>query len=269
MFPEERLTRVLLGPLSLGALHRLLEERIGLELTRPELVRIQGASAGNPFLALELGRELVRTNTRPEAGRALPVPESLHELLDGRLARLPTETGDVVLFAAALARPTVELVTRLPTETGLGSSRPLIPLLGKGVVALDDSQIRFAHPLLASICYEQAPVWKRRAIHQTLAGAVSDVEERARHRALAAEGPDAAVAAELDAAAQQAAARGATVAAAELAELAAELDCERPGARPAAAPAGGSLLPRGRRRRARSHNAGAAARADPLRRRAR
>jgi DNA-binding CsgD family transcriptional regulator len=227
VFPEERLTRVLLGPLSLGALHRLLEERIGLEMTRPELVRIQAASAGNPFLALELGRELIRTNTRPEAGRALPVPESLHDLLDGRLARLPTETGDVVLFAAALARPTVELVAAAHGDRA-GVIEALDTAAREGVVALDDSQIRFAHPLLASICYEQAPVWKRRAIHQTLAGAVSDVEERARHRALAAEGPDAAVAAELDAAAQQAAARGATVAAAELAELAAELTANDP-----------------------------------------
>ena len=64
-FPEERLTRISLGPLSLGELHRLLEERLGLELTRPELIRVQEASAGNPFFALELGRELVRTNTRP------------------------------------------------------------------------------------------------------------------------------------------------------------------------------------------------------------
>ena len=103
-FPNDRLTHLVLGPLSLGALHHLLKDRAGLDLTRPELTRVQDASAGNPFFALELGRELVRTGTRPEAGRALRVPESLHELLDGRLARLPTETGDVVLFAAALAR---------------------------------------------------------------------------------------------------------------------------------------------------------------------
>ena len=56
-----------LGPLSLGAVHDLLKERLGLELTRPELVRVQEATAGNPFFALELGRELVRTNTRPDA----------------------------------------------------------------------------------------------------------------------------------------------------------------------------------------------------------
>jgi predicted ATPase len=83
--------------------HRLLVDRLGLELTRPELGRVQEATAGNPFFALELGRELVRTNTRPAPGQPLRVPESLHDLLGGRLARLPGETVDVLLLVAALA----------------------------------------------------------------------------------------------------------------------------------------------------------------------
>ena len=51
---------------------------------------------------------------------------------------------------------------------------------------------------------------------------VGDPEERARHLALASQGPDPSVAAELDAAAAHAEARGATVAAADLARLAVE-----------------------------------------------
>jgi len=226
-FAAERLEQLALGPLSLGGVHGLLKERLGLELTRPELVRVHEASAGNPFFALELGRELVRTNARPVAGRALPVPESLHELLDGRLARLPTETGDVVLFAAALARPTVELVTAAHGDRG-GVLEALDTAAREGVVELDDSRLRFAHPLLASICYEQAQLWKRRAVHRTLAAVVTDLEERARHLALASDGPDAIVASYLEAAAEQAAGRGATTAAAELFELAAGLTSDEP-----------------------------------------
>jgi DNA-binding CsgD family transcriptional regulator len=226
-FPDTRLLRLSLGPLSAGALHRLLEERLALELTRPELARIREASAGNPFFALELGRELVRTNTRPAPGQTLPVPESLRELLGGRLSRLPGETLDVLLQVAALARPTIEVVAAAhgDRERVLGG---LEAAVREGVVELDDSRVRFAHPLLASICYEQAPLWKRRAVHRALAAAVSDVEERARHLALAADGPDTVAASYLDAAAEHAAARGATAAAAELSELAAELTPDDP-----------------------------------------
>jgi len=226
-FPEERLERISVGPLSAGVLHTLLDVRLGLELTRPELARMQEATAGNPFFALELGRELVRTNTRPAAGQPLRVPDSLRDLLGGRLDRLPAYTGDVLIQVAALARPTVDLVSAAHGDR----ERVLAALeaaASEGVVELDDSRIRFAHPLLASICYEQAPVWKRRAVHQALADAVTDLEERARHLALATDHPDAAIAAELDAAAELAAARGATAPAADLYELAAELTPDDP-----------------------------------------
>jgi DNA-binding CsgD family transcriptional regulator len=95
--------------------------------------------------------------------------------------------------------------------------------LREDVLTADNSLVRFSHPLLASICYERAPIWRRRAAHRALAAVVVDVEERARHLALAADRADAAVASELDRAAERAAARGATPAAAELSELAAEL----------------------------------------------
>jgi predicted ATPase len=184
-FPEERLVQLTLGPLSLGAVHNLLKERLGLELSRPELSRLHESTAGNPFFTLELGRELVRTGTRPAPGQALHVPESLRDLLGGRLARLPGETLDVLLQVAALARPTVELVGAAHG----GRDRVLRALeaaVREVVVELDNSLIRFAHPLLASICYEEAPAWKRRAVHRTLAETVTDVEERARHLALGA-----------------------------------------------------------------------------------
>jgi hypothetical protein len=98
----------------------------------------------------------------------------------------------------------------------------------ESVVELDEAAVRFTHPLLGSICYERAPLWKRRAVHAALAGAVPDVEERARHMALAATGPDPVAASYLETASDQAAARGAPGAAAELAELAAGLTADDP-----------------------------------------
>jgi hypothetical protein len=208
-------------------LHHLLGERLGLELSRPELARVQEASGGNPYFALDLGRELVRTQTRPSAGLNLRVPDSLRELLGGRLAELPAETADVLLEISALPRPTVELVAAAHGDDD--SVREAISVAGaEDILVLEDSRVRFAHPLLASICYEGAPIWRRRAVHRALAAVVEDLEERARHLALAAEGPEAGVASEVDAAAEQAAARGATAAAAELLELAAQLTPDDP-----------------------------------------
>jgi DNA-binding CsgD family transcriptional regulator len=227
-FTGERLDRLWLAPLSLGALHHLLKGRVAIELTRPELARLQETSGGNPFFAIELGRELVRTRASTSAGQTLHVPQNLRELLGGRLARLPADTFDLLLSAAALAQPTVDLISATrgqPERVAEG----LEIAVGEGVIWLDGSRVRFANPLLSSICYEQAPESKRRAVHRTLAEAVTDVEEQARHLALAAEGPDAGVAARLDEAADHAAARGATAAAAELSELAAELTPNEPG----------------------------------------
>ena len=64
---------------------------------------------------------------------------------------------------------------------------------------------------------------ERRSLHGRLATLTIDPEERARHLALAADGPDAEVAAALEGAARHARARGAPDAAAELAELACEM----------------------------------------------
>jgi len=222
MLPEGQLEHRPLGPLTTAGVHHLLKDRLRLELTRPELARLHASTAGNPFFALELGRELLHTGTRPTAGRVPRVPKSLGDILAGRLARLPAETLDVLVHVAALARPTPEQVA-----ASYGNrDRVLASLevaLGEGVVELDDTRLRFVHPLLASVCYERTPVWKRRAAHRALASVVADAEERARHLALAADGADPDAAGQVESAAELAAARGATTAAAELSELAAEL----------------------------------------------
>jgi DNA-binding CsgD family transcriptional regulator len=221
VFAAERLVRRRLGPLSLAGLHHLLRDRLGLELARPELVRLREVTGGNPLYALELGRELLRTGRRPAAGGMLPVPESLSALLGARLARLP-EAGDALLLAAALARPSVEVIVAAQGERA-PALQALEAALREGVIEVEDSRVRFAHPLLASVCYQQAPIWRRRAAHRALAAVVGESEERAHHLALAADGPDAAIAAAVEGAAEAAAGRGATPAAAELCELAAEL----------------------------------------------
>jgi len=220
-FREGRLSQLSLRGLSLAGLHRLLPERLGLQLTRPELVRVGDATAGNPFFALELGRELVRTGARPHPRQPLPVPDRLSSLIRRRLGRLPAPTRAVLLAVAALARPTVDAVAA-PQRDQQSVFEALQLAVREGVIELDDTRVRFTHPLLASACYQQAPLWRRREVHRVLAGVVGEDEERVRHLALAATGPDSDLAADLEAAAVAASTRGSS-AAAELLDLAAEL----------------------------------------------
>ncbi len=208
----ERGRRVALGPLSLGALHRLLHERLEVALPRPLLRRIHELSGGNPFFALELAQAR-------EVDARHRLPATLGTLVRDRLATLPAATQRALAVAAALAQPTVELVDGVAG----GAAEALSAAERAQVIEIGDGRIHFSHPLLASGAYLGVEVSERRAIHARLAELLHDPEEGARHLALAATGPDARVATALDAAAELARRRGAPATAAELGERAAQL----------------------------------------------
>ncbi len=216
---EGRVERITIGPLSVGALHELLQRRLGANLLRPTLLRVHQASGGNAFFALEIGRELVRQGVHTLYEDPLPVPADLRELLGERLARLPTRVRRLLLHAAAVSRPTIgvlELVARDRSRVDSDLRRAAEAV----VIELEGEWVRFTHPLLASVTYQEATAGERRTVHRDLAKVVVDPEERARHLALAAERPDPRIAAALDDAAHKAHGRGAPEAAAELTELA-------------------------------------------------
>jgi DNA-binding CsgD family transcriptional regulator len=205
--------RVVAGPLSLGALRQLLQDRLEGTFPRPILRRIHERSGGNPFFALELGRALTARGKRLSPQEELPVPDDLERLLAERLNLLPPETKEPLAAVAALGEPTRELTDEPALE----------PAFAAGVLVLDRDRIRFAHPLLAAAAYCALSPICRRALHRRLAQLVADDEERARHLALGAEGPDPALAAVLDEAALRARVRGAPGAAADLAHWALRL----------------------------------------------
>jgi DNA-binding CsgD family transcriptional regulator len=207
--------RLVVGPLSLGALHELLRRRVSARLTRPTLVRVHETSGGNPFFALELARALEGQELRP--GEPLSVPATLAELTAARFERLDRDARDVLLFVAALAHSTVEIVT---AAAGGRAARALEAAAAAGLIEKDGSRVRFTHPLLASAHYGSASVDERARVHRRLAEVVTGAEERGRHLGATATSPDPAVAAALDEAAEAARARGVPTSAAELAERA-------------------------------------------------
>jgi DNA-binding NarL/FixJ family response regulator len=210
--------RVPVAPLSVGAIHRLLWGRLGLALPRPTLIRVHRTTGGNAFFALELGRALADGSIRADSVD-VALPESLRAVVAQRLSALPERVRETLVAVAALGSPTVTVMEPL----GGTVVDDIDFATRQRVLDLDGDRIRFAHPLLAPACYEAMPLHKRRRVHERLAGLDVDPEERARHLAIAAAGPNEEVAFALEAAAEHAGARGARQAAADLAERAVAL----------------------------------------------
>ncbi len=208
-FPDDRLDRVLVEPLSLGALRRLLARRLDLRLPGHLLERVHRATLGNPLFAVELGRTLVGRDLEALDGE-LPLPENVDEMLGLRVADLDTRVQRVLL---ALALDADIRVTQL-REAGAVA---VADATEAGVVVVDGDRVRPAHPLLAAAARRRASAAEQRELHAGLAEVVGDEQRRALHLALATLEPDEELAARLSAAAATASAHGATRLAVELA----------------------------------------------------
>ena len=166
-FPASRLEQISLGPLSVGAVHTLLEERLGLELTRPG----SSVSGKRPGAMRSSRSSSVANSSAPVRGplpaRRCASPRACRSCSASVwVGSQPTPAMSCSRFSA---RPSDD---RGRHESARNEARVLEALeaaVREGVVEFDGSNVRFAHPLISSICYEQAPVWKRRAVHRALA----------------------------------------------------------------------------------------------------
>ena len=199
-----------LGPLSLGALGRLVRRQTGLRLRRPELLRLEALSGGNPFFAVELAPTLTGASTEWR-----PLPTSLSAAIQGRLDQLGEDTRDALLVAAISTSPTlaeIEQVTGEPDAWVI-----LEPARHAGVVTSDRDGVGFAHPLFAAAAIERVSPKRRAEVHRLLAALADSPERRALHLAASTEDADEGVAGEIEAGARGAMLRGAPEVGAELA----------------------------------------------------
>jgi DNA-binding CsgD family transcriptional regulator len=210
----ERIRRLPVGPLSAGALHRLLRDRLARTFARQTLLRIHERSGGNPFFALELARA-VGPDVDPL--EPLPVPETLEELVRARIAVLPAPTREALGLVSAWGTTSESLLVRAGMAAGA-----LDAAAAAHVIERENGTIRFTHPLLSSVLYGDLGV-ERGSVHARIAVIVDDPVSQARHLALSRDEPDEEIAAVLDDAARLAAERGGSAVAAELAEQALRL----------------------------------------------
>jgi DNA-binding CsgD family transcriptional regulator len=216
--------RVQVGALTLGAVRRMLRDRLGLAVSRPLLRRVVEVTQGNPLFALEIGRSLLEQEAQDDAAD-VPLPESVEELVGDRVAEL-APGARTVLLATALSED-----LRASMLSAVAGPDAVEDALQAGVLVLDGERVRAAHPLLAAVASKRSGVRERRELHRALAGVVDDGPLRALHLALASTGANEDLAGKLAAGAREASARGARQQAVELARHALRLTAADSGTR--------------------------------------
>ncbi|MDN3293360.1 LuxR family transcriptional regulator [Streptomyces ficellus] len=203
---------VRLGPLTEQAAGALLDELTGAAadpLVREELLY---EAEGNPALLTALVDRL----SGPQLSGHAPLPRPLADgpalmrVVGGRLAELPPATRELLLLVAAAheqhgdgSGADAALVLRAARAAGLDPAA-LDAAEAAGVVRDAGNRIRFDDPLMRRAVHRGAPLSRRRAAHTLLAAALDGERHRLAHlshRALACDGPDTRLAAELAAAA--------------------------------------------------------------------
>jgi DNA-binding CsgD family transcriptional regulator len=214
----ERIHRIHLEPLGPNELRQILRSRLDVRFPKWVLDQIHDASGGNPLVALELARALARRGIDGGPGQALEVPQRLAELVNERLGSLSLPVRRMLMLVAASPRPTLPDISRALGDPP--SFHADVDAAGRAdVIEVIRDRMRFTNPLFGTVIYSDSSSGERRQAHRLLADVASDPEERARHLALAADGPDEQVAQVLEDAAQRARSHGAPEAAAQLAEL--------------------------------------------------
>jgi hypothetical protein len=145
-----------------------------------------------------------------------------------RLDALPDGARLLLVLAAADPSGDPSLVQRAAGRLGLPVAEAAGLAAGAGLAEFG-GRVRFRHPLVRSVAYRSASFAERQRVHQALAAATdpeADPDRRAWHRAQAADGPDEAVAAELERSADRAQTRGGIAAAAAFLERAVQLTAD-------------------------------------------
>ncbi|MCO8275469.1 AAA family ATPase [Actinoplanes sp. TRM 88003] len=210
------LAEVTVEPLSDEAAGHLVDTRFPT-LTGRLRHRLLDLAQGNPLALVELPGSLTDSAHPLDV---VPLSDRLQTIFAARLADLPEATRLLLLLA------TFEGSGDVRTLRGMTDLAHLAPADRAQLVRVDDTsgRIVFRHPLIQSAIVAMSTYAERRQAHQAIAAALpGDPERRAWHLAAASAGPDEAVAAQLEEAAQVVLRRGDALAAIASLVRAAEL----------------------------------------------
>ncbi|MGY1664294.1 AAA family ATPase [Geodermatophilus sp. SYSU D00696] len=185
------------GALPAEEARTLLAGRVAPAVAR----RLADRVGGIPLALLEVAAALSpaqRAGTEPLPAD-LPTGPALAGAFDPELAALPPGAREAVLLLAAAYDGNAATVAAALARTGTDPAAALDAAEQRGVVVRTGDALDFRHPLLRSLVWRRASPADRRRAHHLLAETARSGDDVARtwHRALAAAGPDEALAGEL------------------------------------------------------------------------
>ena len=209
-FSDAGLPTLHLEPLSAAAAAALLESRDpGFPSVARE--RLLAEAAGNPLALVELPIAYRQLGTGTVPPQWLPLTTRLERAFAARAAELPAPTRTALLVAAVNDSPLLgEVLTAVRLLAGAELNLDVLePAIRALLIDVDESELRFRHPLIRTAIHQQATISQRHAAHAVLHHILDAHPERALwHRAASVIGPDEALAGDLEAAATLAQRRG-------------------------------------------------------------
>ena len=142
----------------------------------PELAEeLVAATGGNPLALLDLPRRL--SGEQLQGAEPLPHPVPVDESLESVFAAQARSLSEEARRALVLAATADTRAMRVITRTGGTSVAAFEECEDAGLLAIEDGQVSFSHPLVRSAVYQQATPAERRAAHQALADGFADDEQ--------------------------------------------------------------------------------------------
>jgi class 3 adenylate cyclase len=192
--------------LDANGLAALVAARVGRAITPRLAARLQARTAGNPFFAAELARDLDERGAlrEGEALEAAPVPDAVTDLVEERLARLDPVTERLLVAVAAIGPSApVALAARAAGISKQEAQHAVAQALSERLV--DDvptaqPTVAFPHALIREALIGGAEDATRARLHLAVAGVLendlsAEPAELARHYglAVAVAGPEPAI----------------------------------------------------------------------------
>jgi DNA-binding CsgD family transcriptional regulator len=206
------------GALPAEAAAELLCSVAGTSLEPAAVDRVVADTERNPLALVDIGSHYTAEELTLRAYGPAPIPvgPGLRDRYLNRVRHLPTAVQEFVLLAAADVSGDRGRVAQAAAAAGVDADAAESAAEAAELIEVSGTRVRFRHPVIRAAVYHGASGARRRRAHRRLGvacGSLGDPDGQVRHRAAAAAGPDADLAADLEAAAVRARDRGASPAA--------------------------------------------------------